>query len=154
GGLRGHVSEPAFDLVVATVGRTGELVDLLGSLESQTYRNFRLVVVDQNGDDRLEAILALFDGSVPLLRLASARGLSRARNVGLRELAGDVVSFPDDDCRYPPDLLRSVADLLDANPSWDGVTGRTTDESGRSSFVLWQKEAGLVTRENVWRTAV
>ena len=148
------MTEPAFDLVVATVGRTGELVDLLGSLEEQTYGNFRVVVVDQNGDDRLEPIVASFDGKLPLVRLASETGLSRARNVGLRELAGDVVSFPDDDCRYPPDLLRTVAGLLVDNPSWDGVTGRTTDESGKSSFVLWQNEAGLVTRENVWRTAV
>jgi GT2 family glycosyltransferase len=72
----------------------------------------------------------------------------------LRQSAGDVVSFPDDDCWYPPDLLQRVADVLERNPDWDGVTGRTVDESSRSSVQLWQKEPGLVTRENVWRTAI
>jgi GT2 family glycosyltransferase len=67
---------------------------------------------------------------------------------------GDVVSFPDDDCWYPPDLLQRVAEMLERNPDWDGVTGRTVDESGGSSVMLWQKQPGLITRDNVWRTAI
>ena len=49
-------------------------------------------------------------GMLRLELVESARGLSRARNAGLRMIAGDIVSFPDDDCWYPPDLLQRVAD--------------------------------------------
>jgi GT2 family glycosyltransferase len=72
----------------------------------------------------------------------------------LRQVTGDVVSFPDDDCWYPPDLLQRVADTLERNPAWDGLAGRTVDESARSSVMLWQKEPGLITKQNVWRTAI
>jgi glycosyltransferase involved in cell wall biosynthesis len=145
---------PSFDLVLATIGRTLELRRFLDSLRSQTHRQFRLILIDQNDDRRLEPILAEYRDDVPLLRVTSKPGLSRARNVGLRHVEGDVVSFPDDDCWYPPDLLRRVADDLGRRPDWDGVTGRTVDEAGGTPFVLWQPDPGPVMRENVWKTAV
>jgi GT2 family glycosyltransferase len=144
-----------FDLVVPTLGRSAELVRFLDALEAQSHQGFRLiVVVDQDGRAGLEPTLAPYRERISLQLVESARGLSRARNAGLRQVAGDVVSFPDDDCWYPPDLLQRVADTLERNPTWDGVTGRTVDESSHSSVMLWQKEPALITRDNVWRTAI
>lgn len=144
-----------FDLLVPTLGRSTELVRFLNALAEQSYSNFRLVVVvDQDGETELEPILAPYRDGIRLRLVQSGRGVSRLRNAGLREVAGDVVSFPDDDCWYPPDLLQRVAGVLERNPAWDGVAGRTIDESSRSSVLLWQKEPGLITRENVWRTAI
>ena len=144
-----------FDLVVPTLGRSAELVRFLDALQAQSYRSFRLiVVVDQNGGEPLEPILSRYRDKIRLELVESDRGLSRARNAGLRHVTADVVSFPDDDCRYPPELLQRVADTLERNPTWDGITGRTVDESARSSVMLWQKRPGLITRQNVWRTAI
>ena len=39
---------PSFDLVVATVDRVEELDRLLASLDRQTHRRFRTLLVDQN----------------------------------------------------------------------------------------------------------
>jgi GT2 family glycosyltransferase len=144
-----------FDLIVPTLGRSAELARFLAALEAQSYRGFRLiVVVDQAGRTELEPTLAPYRDRIRLELVESPRGLSRARNVGLRLAGGDVVSFPDDDCWYPPDLLERVADTLERHPDWDGVTGRTVDEAGGSSVMRWQKEPGPITRENVWRTAI
>jgi GT2 family glycosyltransferase len=126
-----------FDLVVATVGRTAELERFLASLDAQTHRDFRLLVVDQNADDR---IVPLLDDRV--VRLRSEPGLSRARNTALPELRGDAVAFPDDDCVYPADLLERVADRL---ARLDGVTGREP---------WWTTEAARLTRENLWNRAI
>jgi GT2 family glycosyltransferase len=145
---------PMFDIVLATVGRTGEVARFLASLAKQSYAKIRVILVDQNGDDRLEPILDHHGNAFPLLRVEARPGLSRARNAGLQHLAGDIVAFPDDDCTYPPDLLERVSEVFRHNPEWDGVTGRTVDPTGGSSFLLWRKEPTLVTRTNVWRTAV
>ena len=126
-----------FDLVVATVGRTAELERFLASLDAQTHSDFRVLVVDQNADDR---IVPLLDGRA--VRLRSHPGLSRARNTALPELRGDAVAFPDDDCVYPADLLERVAARLEG---LDGVTGRET---------WWTTEAAPLTRENLWNRAI
>lgn len=142
-----------FDLVLATVDRTEELRSFLESLSQQTYRDFRLFVVDQNDDDRVPALFASLElGFEPTL-LRSARGLSRARNAALPELQGDVVAFPDDDCRYPPDLLMRVARFL-RNTGADGIAGRPVDASGRTSSGRWRDESCLIDRWNVWHCAI
>ena len=46
---------PSFDLVVATVGRLGELARLLASVEAQGPQ-LRVIVVDQNDDNRLAKV--------------------------------------------------------------------------------------------------
>jgi glycosyltransferase involved in cell wall biosynthesis len=142
---------PSFDLVAATVGRAEELARLLESLERQTYCRLRVLVVDQNEDDRLAEVLA--DRDVEVLRLKAAQGLSRARNAALPHLRADVIGFPDDDCVYPDGLLERIARRLAAQPSLDGVTGRSADADSRSS-PSWKQDAAALTRENLWNRAI
>jgi len=140
-----------FSLVLATVGRTEELRRFLASLASQTHRDFELVLVDQNPDDRVVLIIESYKDQFAILHLRSAPGLSRARNMGLEHVRADAVSFPDDDCWYPPNLLERVADFFAQKPEWDGITGRTTDEQNKPSAGRWEDTAGPITRFNVWR---
>jgi glycosyltransferase involved in cell wall biosynthesis len=143
---------PSFDLVVATVDRIAELERLLASLAAQTHRAFRVLLVDQNEDDRLDLILQEqrpFD----LVRLRSERGLSRARNAALGDVRADLVAFPDDDCVFAPELLERVARRFADDPLLDGVTGRAVDDTGRSSQ-SWAQGAARLTRENLWNRAI
>jgi glycosyltransferase involved in cell wall biosynthesis len=140
---------PSFDLIVATTGRTAELAALLDSLRAQTHRAFRVVVVDQNGDDRLHSVLDARAGELRIERIESARGLSRARNAGLALVSADVVAFPDDDCLYPADLLERVARRLVARSELGGVTGRTADARGASA-AGWGASPRRLAIESVW----
>ena len=47
----------SFSLILGTVERTHDLENHLASLDYQTYRNFELIIVDQNKDERLAPIL-------------------------------------------------------------------------------------------------
>jgi glycosyltransferase involved in cell wall biosynthesis len=147
------VSRPAlsFDLVVATRGRVGELGRLLGSLERQRPAP-RVLVVDQNEDDRVAPVLAAHP-SLALENVHSTTGLSRARNAALPHLRADVVAFPDDDCVYPDGLLEQVAARLGADSQLDGVTGRAVDPDGGSAGP-WKPDAARLTRDNLWNRAI
>jgi glycosyltransferase involved in cell wall biosynthesis len=131
-----------FDLVVATVDRVDTLDRLLASLAAQTHRDFRVLLVDQNEDDRLAGVIAAHE-ELRIERLESAPGLSHARNVALPKLTADVVAFPDDDCVYAPDLLERVAARLTSD--LDGLTGREPS---------WTTEAAVLTRDNLWKRAI
>jgi GT2 family glycosyltransferase len=150
-----HVAEPllpAFDLVLATVGRVDEPGNFFASLERQTHRGFRVLLVDQNEDDRLGPVLEAYPG-VETVRLRSGRGLSRARNAALPHLAADIVAFPDDDCVYADDLLERVGRGFVDRQELDGLTGRAVDAAGRSS-PSWEREAAVLSPDNLWNRAI
>lgn len=138
--------------MLATVGRVTELERFLTSLEAQAYERLRLLVVDQNPDDRLEEVLARH-GKRNLVHLRSEPGLSRARNRALNEISADLVAFPDDDCIYPPELLERVARRFAEEPSLDGLTGRAVDRDGRSE-ATWKRDAARLTDTNLWNRAI
>jgi GT2 family glycosyltransferase len=143
---------PSFDLVVATVDRVAELERLLASVQAQTHLAVRVLLVDQNEDDRLEPLLSEH-ASLETIRLRSERGLSRARNAALELTRADLVAFPDDDCVFASDLLERVARRFAGDRALDGLTGRAVDETGRSAQ-SWAQDPAPLTRENVWNRAI
>jgi GT2 family glycosyltransferase len=147
-----HDELPSFDLVVATVDRVDQLGRLLNSLDAQTHAAFRVMLVDQNDDDRLDRILASHP-ALDLVRLRAPRGLSGARNAALGQIRADLVAFPDDDCVFAPDLLERVARQFAEQPALEGLTGRAVGEEGEST-ASWASDSTLLTRENLWNRAI
>ncbi|MDI7921835.1 glycosyltransferase family 2 protein [Ferirhizobium litorale] len=119
-----------FSLIVCSVNRFDQLERLFGSLTRQTCREFEVILVDQNPDDRLVPVVARFANDYTIRHIRSAKGLSRARNRGMAEAKGAFVAFPDDDCWYRPDTLETVRKLFAGHPQLSGVTGRTLDADG------------------------
>ena len=143
-----------FSLIVATVERRLELTRLLESLKRQSYRNFEVVLVDQNPPGFLAAVTAPFLSCFPILYLRSQIGLSRARNTGLGHITGNVVGFPDDDCWYPPDALERIAGLLAARPEWGGLTVRPAEPDNPHGFGWYHRTSGSVDLINMWRRSI
>lgn len=136
--------QPAVSLIVATVQRTIELDQLFASLAAQTFKDFEVIVVDQNTDDRLQ----------PYLERAQARGLavrhlkhhpanlSAARNVGIEAARGDWVGFPDDDCWYEKTLLERLRPRLLCAEPLSGAAVQWVEEgmpSKPAPHLTWQR---------------
>lgn len=113
---------PLFTLVLATYGRSDVLGPMLASLAGQSERDFELVVVDQNPDERVVPMLEpIRAAGIPVVHLrASAPNLSAARNRGIEAARGDWVAFPDDDCWYETDCLARVKAAIKDRPQVDG----------------------------------
>lgn len=143
-----------FSLILATKGRMTEIERFLRSLTQQGYGSLELIVVDQNEDDRLDAILKESNLLFPIKHLRSEVGLSRARNVGVTFATGDIIAFPDDDCWYPAGLLTRVVSELQSQPSVDGLTGRSEDGRNRPSGGSFSRRRGRVDINNVWKKGI
>lgn len=142
-------------LIMATVGRTAEISNLLISLNGQKHRDFELIIVDQNKDDRLVSVLKNFQDKFSIIHLRSELGLSRARNVGLSQISGDLVAFPDDDCEYLPETLYEVHDHFTKNASHDVLTCMSVDKiTGLPSNSKWRKTPTEITVGKVFETAI
>jgi glycosyltransferase involved in cell wall biosynthesis len=141
---------PAVSLLLCTVGRTEPLFRMLGSLVMQSFRDFEVVIVDQNPPGLIEPVLAPFAASLNIVHCTAPRGLSRARNVGLAQCRGAVLAFPDDDCWYPADLVARIVALFQAWPDIDVHSGRTLDAEGRDSLGHFLAQDAPITKQNVW----
>jgi glycosyltransferase involved in cell wall biosynthesis len=96
-------------LVLATLGRDLEVADFLKSLLYQTYKNFELIIIDQNRDGKIDAIVEPFKPCFEVKHVkVEFTGNARARDYGISLAQGRIVAFPDDDCAYDKDVLEKV----------------------------------------------
>ncbi len=139
-----------FTLILATIGRLEQVVRFLESLRGQTHAEVQLIVVDQNPDRRVEPLIDAVRANFDTVYLTNTPGLSKARNLALQHVNGDVVGFPDDDCWYPPHLLQRVAGLFEHMPRAAGITGRSIDAGGRTTSGHFDKRSGPIGRIGAW----
>ncbi|TSB48371.1 glycosyltransferase family 2 protein [Alkalicoccobacillus porphyridii] len=95
-------------IIIPTLGqRVEEFRRLCKSLEEQTNQSFEVIVTSQDHHKKVGELLQTFSFSYQHVTL-HRRGLSYARNEGLKMIKGDYVTFSDDDCWYPSDMVERV----------------------------------------------
>jgi glycosyltransferase involved in cell wall biosynthesis len=118
-------------LILATIGRDEDVGHAIRSLAAQSDRRFELIIVDQNPDDRLLRFIE--EGKAAGLDLTHLRldrpSLSGARNLGLAHAKGEIVAFPDDDCWYEPDTVKSMLAAFTADSTCDGIIGHWVEQA-------------------------
>jgi glycosyltransferase involved in cell wall biosynthesis len=114
-----------------------------------------IIVVDQNEDGRLDPILDRFR---PLLQInhirMGPRGVSAARNAGFRAARGRIVSFPDDDCWYPPTLVKDVEAWFAEHTDYSILAVACLDETGVKSGNRWFQDGCDLKVSNALRTTM
>jgi GT2 family glycosyltransferase len=108
-------ADPHVSVVLPTTRGGAYLREAVRSVLSQSLRNLELIVVADGCADELHD-LDVLDPRIRIIRQAR-RGVSIARNVGVRAARTDLIAFVDDDDRMLPDRLdaqfRAMADQLD-----------------------------------------
>ena len=144
-----------FSLIVATLGRSREIGELLESLLAQGRDDLEVIIVDQNSDDRVAPVLAPYAPRLHLTHLRSSiRNANHARNLGLRAAKGEIVTFPDDDCLYPEGALARVDAAFHANPTLGVLTGPAASPEGGLGSGRWRAASGAIDLTNVWTSVI
>jgi len=107
-----------------------------------------LIVVDQSDGDESGRVVERYQSRIPRLRHLTtlSRGLSRARNEGIRAAESDILAFTDDDCIVRSDWIGAVAAAFEEEPSLAVVTGGSLPESTeslearRAAITTWHSE--------------
>jgi glycosyltransferase involved in cell wall biosynthesis len=144
-----------FSLIVATLGRSTEIGELLESLLAQGRDDFEVIIVDQNADDRVAPVLVPYEARLRITHLRSAiRNANHARNLGLCAARGKIVTFPDDDCLYPAGVLARVDAAFLAVPSLGVLTGPAASPEGGLGSGRWREASGAIDVTNVWTSVI
>ena len=144
---------PRFSLVVATLGRTVELAQLLRSMINQNRTDIEIILVDQNEDALIESILAEIPSRISVVKLRqSEKNVSAARNAGMDAATGEILAFPDDDCWYPADILNRVDEWFRQNRQYSVLAVGALDDEGVMSGNRWIQKACDINALNALRT--
>lgn len=108
---------------IVTVNLNGEryLEGLLRSLRGQTYPHTEILLVDNGSTDgSVELVRHRFPG-VRVIEAGENLGFTGGNNLGFRESRGEYVALINNDTEVPPDWLRHLVAVAEANPTVAGV---------------------------------
>jgi len=97
---------PRISVVVCSYNGARTIRDCLDGLEQLAYPDYEVIVVDDGSTDSTAAIACQYD--YRLIRTEN-RGLSNARNTGLKAATGEIVAYIDDDAYPDPHWLTYLA---------------------------------------------
>ena len=123
-------SRPMISFVIATYNREKFLPDCLESLAQQTAdrSDYEVVIVDNNSTDGTEEICRRFIDRHPDLDVSyykeGKQGLSHARNRGIAEANGDLISFIDDDGIAEEGFAEELLRFFRQHPEATAVGGK------------------------------
>ena len=122
---------PTFSIVVPCY-RTGEqyLRALIGSVCSQTYPHWEMILADATEDDSVEKIISTFtDSRIRYFRLSENGGIAENTNRAIERAAGDYVGLLDHDDLLTEDALYEM---------WKAI--ETEAAGGSSPALLYSDE--------------
>lgn len=121
-----------YSFITATLGEENKLKTLLKSLTSQTYIDYEIIVVDQNEHERVLHLCNNYE-NIKYIH-SSNRGLSLARNMGVRKARGEYLVFPDDDAMLPSDFLDNANKIIREFPDVSIFSGLVLTTNKKKPF--------------------
>ena len=130
-----------FSLIVPTFNRKNLLIEFFKSLEKQDYKNFEVIIVDQNPINFLKNIISHWEKKINIIyKNVSFKGACKARNFGMKFANGKYIAFPDDDTEYAKDTLSLVAQEFLIRDSADMILCNCVD-ANKINRILEKKNA-------------
>ena len=130
-------------IIIPTFNRKAYVVDAIESVIYQGFNNTEIIVIDDGSTDDTEGVLKPYSWIVRYIYQTN-RGVSAARNLGVRESRGELIAFLDSDDIWLRGKLKAQIDrvLSEDVLSFEGVEWFVDREEnaallGRSEGVKW-----------------
>lgn len=117
---------PRISIIIPVHNTPAEyLRECVASVHAQSLHASEVIIVDDHSEPECAALCRSLPGKYIL---NEGRGVSEARNTGLRHSSGDYIIFVDSDDRLMPDSVKILYDLLTENEA-DIAVGQMTQDS-------------------------
>ncbi|MGM0418659.1 MAG: glycosyltransferase family 2 protein [Thermodesulfobacteriota bacterium] len=106
-------------VIIPVYNRAGWIGDCIDSVLSQTYENFELIIVDDGSSDATQDIVKKYKGNSENIKVLFQhnKGVSSARNLGIKAAGGEFIAFLDSDDMWKPEKLESQISYFDLHKS-------------------------------------
>lgn len=113
------MAKPFFSIIIPTLNEEKYLPNLLRDLSLQTFRNFEVIVVDGQSEDKTVALAKSISTTLSSLTILNSpqRNVCAQRNLGAKNARADILLFMDADIRIENYFLSGVEYRLLSDPS-------------------------------------
>ena len=112
------MSNPKVSIIIPAYNVAPYVGETLRSVVEQSYPDYEAIVINDGSTDETERALEPFRDQIIYIRQEN-RGLSGARNTGLRVARGRYVALLDSDDAWTPEYLEKLVGRLEADPQID-----------------------------------
>lgn len=112
-------NSPLISVIIPVYNNAESLPDCLNSIINQTYQNLEIMVVNDGSTDYSSKEIDRFAKKDIRIKtiLQKNRGLSAARNTGLKNASGKYVTFVDSDDMIEPNMIEKLLSALEKTNS-------------------------------------
>ena len=103
-------------VIIPTYNRAQRVCRAVSSVLDQTFTDFEIIVIDDASTDDTGERLEEFGNRIKVIRHPENKGVSAARNSGLKKAKGEYISLLDSDDYWMADKLRVQVDFFKENP--------------------------------------
>lgn len=99
-------SKPLVSVILPTYNRAHLIKKSIQSVLQQTFKDFELLVVDDGSADDTESVVHnLSDPRIKYIKCIENKGVSSARNIGIKNAQGEYIALQDSDTEWYPNKL-------------------------------------------------
>lgn len=109
------MNKPRVSAIIPTYNRGWSIRDAVQSVLAQSYDDFELIVVDDGSTDNTKELLLKYENKIKYI-YQDNKGVSSARNSGIKESRGKYISLLDSDDIWRKKKLYEQIKLIDGNP--------------------------------------
>lgn len=110
---------PIVSIIIPTYNYAHFLSDCIKSVVAQSYTSIEIIVVDDGSTDNTKDIVKKYSSETIKYIYQKNKGLSAARNTGIKNVRGEFVLFLDADDLIPKNYIEKQVDNLISNPEAD-----------------------------------
>ena len=103
-------------VIIPTYNRAIKVARAISSVLYQTFGDYEIIVVDDGSDDGTSGVLSQFKRHISCLAHPENRGVSAARNTGIKGSQGELIAFLDSDDYWLPEKLAAQVTFFRKNP--------------------------------------
>jgi len=97
---------PFFSVIIPTYNQGIFLEKCLNSVTEQTFRDFEIIVIDNNSSDNTKGIIKKFKKRIIYKKIRNQGVIAKSRNYGIRISKGKWISFLDSDDKWEKNKLK------------------------------------------------
>lgn len=140
-GDRPATPAPMVSVIIPVHNRAEPVEEAIQSVLGQEFEDWELLLIDDHSDDHSLAVIEAWAARDPRIQALKnpRRGVSAARNVGLKASRGQLIAYLDSDDRWHPRHLRVLVDAI----------GHRTFACAYTAMELWHQLPSGETRRQI-----